>query len=311
MRCAKSSQAGPFGFLPSGMKLSSCSLQYARKPSSSYALRAKPTKAKSAGSEPPRCIEYTAGSNMRLNKSPLAPKNTALQGLAIRWEGKPSSSGFTSVSTIGGFRFDGVSPELIAQRGNHFGTKRFVLPRCEAREERERDRRCGNVFVDRGLNGPAAFAGIVDVAADAFQSWILAEGQHQEIQKPRTHDAGMGPEFRKRAEIVLIRRAFQYLETLTVGFQQAVLDAVVHHLGEMAGTGRPDVRVTFRRCEREKNRLAMIDRIVIAARSEEHTSELQSHVNLVCRLLLEKKKKKNNHTPIVMTKTKKQKKKNK
>src|SRR5690242_21295559 len=30
----------------------------------------------------------------------------------------------------------------------------------------------------------------------------------------------------------------------------------------------------------------------IDSRSEEHTSELQSHVNLVCRLLLEKKKKK-------------------
>src|SRR4051812_49763793 len=30
-----------------------------------------------------------------------------------------------------------------------------------------------------------------------------------------------------------------------------------------------------------------------AQRSEEHTSELQSHVNLVCRLLLEKKKKQN------------------
>src|SRR5713101_9696546 len=29
------------------------------------------------------------------------------------------------------------------------------------------------------------------------------------------------------------------------------------------------------------------------ARSEEHTSELQSHVNIVCRLLLEKKKNKN------------------
>src|SRR5690242_21610500 len=28
----------------------------------------------------------------------------------------------------------------------------------------------------------------------------------------------------------------------------------------------------------------------VRARSEEHTSELQSHVNLVCRLLLEKKK---------------------
>src|SRR5690242_21207341 len=31
----------------------------------------------------------------------------------------------------------------------------------------------------------------------------------------------------------------------------------------------------------------------VAERSEEHTSELQSHVNLVCRLLLEKKKKNN------------------
>src|SRR5260370_32691147 len=30
---------------------------------------------------------------------------------------------------------------------------------------------------------------------------------------------------------------------------------------------------------------------VKAGRSEEHTSELQSHLNLVCRLLLEKKKK--------------------
>src|SRR5260370_27832528 len=30
----------------------------------------------------------------------------------------------------------------------------------------------------------------------------------------------------------------------------------------------------------------------MTARSEEHTSELQSHLNLVCRLLLEKKKKK-------------------
>src|SRR5260370_38489922 len=32
-----------------------------------------------------------------------------------------------------------------------------------------------------------------------------------------------------------------------------------------------------------------------AKRSEEHTSELQSHLNLVCRLLLEKKKKKEKH----------------
>src|SRR5690242_21312004 len=33
-----------------------------------------------------------------------------------------------------------------------------------------------------------------------------------------------------------------------------------------------------------------IDSHIAERRSEEHTSELQSHVNLVCRLLLEKKK---------------------
>src|SRR5438105_5965595 len=43
--------------------------------------------------------------------------------------------------------------------------------------------------------------------------------------------------------------------------------------------------------ERIPNRLQEIQR---AFRSEEHTSELQSRVDLVCRLLLEKKKKKEN-----------------
>src|SRR5688572_31437854 len=37
------------------------------------------------------------------------------------------------------------------------------------------------------------------------------------------------------------------------------------------------------------------------ARSEEHTSELQSQSNLVCRLLLEKKKKTNEHTSTAIT----------
>src|SRR5437773_9054041 len=39
-----------------------------------------------------------------------------------------------------------------------------------------------------------------------------------------------------------------------------------------------------------------------ARRSEEHTSELQSHHDLVCRLLLEKKKKKINHVSIKISK---------
>src|SRR5260370_19344634 len=37
--------------------------------------------------------------------------------------------------------------------------------------------------------------------------------------------------------------------------------------------------------------MALVEECARARRSEEHTSELQSHLNLVCRLLLEKKKK--------------------
>src|SRR5437773_7078673 len=36
------------------------------------------------------------------------------------------------------------------------------------------------------------------------------------------------------------------------------------------------------------------------SRSEEHTSELQSHHDLVCRLLLEKKKKQNTHHSLLI-----------
>src|SRR5438034_8814262 len=54
----------------------------------------------------------------------------------------------------------------------------------------------------------------------------------------------------------------------------------------------------LRRVERYAGR-----REVRSERSEEHTSELQSHSDLVCRLLLEKKKRKRNPTKVVKTKT--------
>src|SRR5438034_4032765 len=43
-------------------------------------------------------------------------------------------------------------------------------------------------------------------------------------------------------------------------------------------------------------RVACSARLAFSSRSEEHTSELQSHSDLVCRLLLEKKKKKKHIT---------------
>src|SRR2546422_8531254 len=59
--------------------------------------------------------------------------------------------------------------------------------------------------------------------------------------------------------------------------------------GEERGRRRPPAR-RRRRALRQDERAALSCRL--AERSEEHTSELQSRLHLVCRLLLEKKKKK-------------------
>src|SRR5438034_7848180 len=55
---------------------------------------------------------------------------------------------------------------------------------------------------------------------------------------------------------------------------------------------------------RRKRSRACAHRTPWTSRSEEHTSELQSHSDLVCRLLLEKKKKKKNITNKIKTKKK-------
>src|SRR5215467_10745038 len=66
--------------------------------------------------------------------------------------------------------------------------------------------------------------------------------------------------------------------------------------------------LTFGRCGW---RLVASDVPVATQRSEEHTSELQSPCNLVCRLLLEKKKKKSSKFLIIKKKKKNKKKKQK
>src|SRR5207237_8124182 len=72
------------------------------------------------------------------------------------------------------------------------------------------------------------------------------------------------------------------------GHRDAALLADTHRRGH-----RRAVRIGRRRerlRHRHRSRLARPRRAVGLRRSEEHTSELQSHLNLVCRLLLEKKK---------------------
>src|SRR5690242_21479005 len=76
-----------------------------------------------------------------------------------------------------------------------------------------------------------------------------------------------------------------------------------HVVSVMAGLesrARPDGglrRIAPHAARRRRSRGDVVRGCGRPDRSEEHTSELQSHVNLVCRLLLEKKKKHNNLSP--------------
>src|SRR5690349_16537258 len=77
-----------------------------------------------------------------------------------------------------------------------------------------------------------------------------------------------------------------------------------HYIRRAAGLGTAPVD---RDPDRYEHQSAHCDVLVVGggpARSEEHTSELQSRRDLVCRLLLEKKKKKKTKNKIKKTKTK-------
>src|SRR5260370_18907019 len=76
----------------------------------------------------------------------------------------------------------------------------------------------------------------------------------------------------------------------TTLFRSAMVRSDDHHVPGSFHQGisqPPKKRVTV---SAEIAAMAMYSDMKKSARSEEHTSELQSHLNLVCRLLLEKKK---------------------
>src|SRR5438067_5771004 len=82
------------------------------------------------------------------------------------------------------------------------------------------------------------------------------------------------------------------MDTIQLSKAWAKLSALTNTARTTEATS-PATRVTLHRAARTP-----IDRAASEhERSEEHTSELQSRFDLVCRLLLEKKKKNNDNTP--------------
>src|SRR2546426_7011340 len=84
------------------------------------------------------------------------------------------------------------------------------------------------------------------------------------------------------------------------------VDELLHSIAAKASTA-DSTRVAVLACLHLADRLHTLEQDLtnlkerVGRRSEEHTSELQSPCNLVCRLLLEKKKNKNRHSRKAMT----------
>src|SRR2546430_19681 len=91
-------------------------------------------------------------------------------------------------------------------------------------------------------------------------------------------------------DLVFVEKLEQARNAFVVGDAEQIGRAADAQRGPFRELGGgPQLNAEFRQlCEQ----LAIVNTHVPRDRSEEHTSELQSQSNLVCRLLLEKKKKK-------------------
>src|SRR5690349_12692812 len=78
-----------------------------------------------------------------------------------------------------------VPAELLPQRRQDLLGERRLLAGAEPGVERGRQHVRRHVLVDRGLDRPAAFAGVVDEAGVGFERAVLAERDLEEVQQPR------------------------------------------------------------------------------------------------------------------------------
>ena len=97
-----------------------------------------------------------------------------------------------------------MAAELVAQGGEQSVSEVCFAARAEALEERGAEDGRGNGFVDGGLHGPAAFAGIGDAAGEIGEVWTLEQRRGGEIEQPGGDDAAAPPDFRDVGEIEVV-----------------------------------------------------------------------------------------------------------
>ena len=99
----------------------------------------------------------------------------------------------------------------------------------------------GDAALDRLLHGPPTLAGVLRDRREAVEAGALLEGAHEEVEQPRAHHAPLPPGRQRALGVDVEAGAGEQLVALGVGLHEAVLDAVVDHLREVAGAGRAGV----------------------------------------------------------------------
>src|SRR5215210_5619261 len=236
-------------------------------------VREMPTTANSSGSLLWATRSYRAGTSLRAVKSPEAPKITMTPGSGTRGSRCSSRSTFcrTCVSAIVGLFllfcsgfFDRVPAEFAAKGGYDLHGEGVILAGGEAGEEGARYGVRRYVFFYGFEDGPAALAGVLDVAADAVQVGVLLEGALGELEEPATDYAALVPQAREGPEVIVVAGLLEDLEPLGVGLEHPVLDAVVNHLGEVTRTGVPEKGVSVLGREGREGRLDVLEGIGVA-----------------------------------------------
>src|SRR5437899_11392534 len=82
------------------------------------------------------------------------------------------------------FLSDGVSAKLVAQRGEKLVTEILGFAGAEAGLKGKRNHRRRDFLVDRRLNGPAAFAGVFDVAPNRPQVGLAVKRGRRQLEEP-------------------------------------------------------------------------------------------------------------------------------
>src|SRR2546427_4197792 len=126
---------------------------------------------------------------MRLVRSPEAPKITSAQGVDASSSGAGASFGIVLVDActliafcprrvadlLSQHRLDEMAAKLVPKRRDQLGSKGLLLARAEAREEGVGENGGRDVPVDRFLDRPAPFAGVLDITANSGQVRVLGQ----------------------------------------------------------------------------------------------------------------------------------------